>query len=58
MNGLNREGSTSVAQVLEENASPDERLVFCLGVFTSRHRGQDSSCLICGHLNYSQSFSL
>lgn len=51
MNGLRGEGNTGRAQVLEENPPPDERVVFCLHLFTSRHRGQDSSYLICGHLN-------
>lgn len=40
MNGLRGEGNTGGTQVLE-NPSPDERLVFCLDLFTSRHRGQD-----------------
>lgn len=58
MNGLSREENPGRAQVVEENPPPDERVVFCLDLFTSRHRGQDSSYLICGHLNYSLSFSL
>lgn len=33
MNGLRGEGNTGRAQVLEENLTPDVRLVFCLYLF-------------------------